>query len=130
MNRQNRIEAAERASERRKREDDAPRLKVMVSDLATLKLEIGEYRKDGDTPQVSYTKHVVVERAPALFQIGCSDSDCADGGHDLTRSIMAALRVASTDFNGEDSCYGRRQGETCGKLLRYRVRATYASTES
>lgn len=127
MNRQNRIEAAERASERRKREDDAPRLKGAVSRLASLKLEIGEYREGADIPQVTYTKHVVVERAPALFHIGCSGSDCDDGGHDLTRTIMAALRTSSTVFTGEDACHGRRQGEICGKVLKYRASATYAA---
>src|SRR4029434_8730089 len=125
MNRQSRIEAEERATERRRRENAAPRLRTSVSRIASLSLESEEYRRDGDTPQVRYTQHIVVERAPALFHLGCTDAECADGGHDVTSMIMGALRASSTDFTGEDRCYGRRYGETCGSRLRYHAHATY-----
>ena len=126
MNRQDRMEVLERASERRRREDTAPRLRASVSRIASLRLEIEEYRRDGDTPQVHYTRHIVVERAPALFNVGCTDAECLDGGYDVTSRIMAALRVSSTDFVGEDRCHGRRYGETCGARLKYHAHATYA----
>ena len=60
--------------------------------IASLKLEIEEYRRDSVTPQVRYTRHIAVERAPALFHLGCTDPECSDGGHDVTGMIMGELR--------------------------------------
>jgi hypothetical protein len=127
MNRQRQSEAAERTLERRRRENAAPRLQAAVTRIASLRLDIEEYRSDADKPQVKYTRHIVVERAPALFVLGCSDSDCADGGHDVTSAIMHALRAGSTDFTGEDRCYGRRYGKSCGARLTFHATATYGA---
>ena len=126
MNRQSRIEAAGRATERRRRENAAPRLQELVSRIASLRLDIEEYRREATEPQVRYTRHIVIERAPALFNLGCTDADCTDGGHDVTSMIMGALRNSSTDFTGEDRCYGNRYGQTCGSRLTYRAHATYS----
>jgi hypothetical protein len=127
MNRQAQIEAEERAAERRRRENRACRLRSLVSRIVSLRLEIQEYRRGGITPLVSYTRHIVVERAPALFDIGCTDAECSQGGHDLTNMIMDELRASSTDFGGEDKCYGRRYGEPCGTRLKYHAHATYGA---
>jgi hypothetical protein len=127
MNRQAQIEAEERAAERRRRENRACRLRSLVSRIVSLRLEIEEYRRGGTTPLVSYTRHIVVERAPALFDIGCTDVECSQGGHDLTNMIMDELRASSTDFGGEDKCYGRRYGEPCGTRLKYHAHATYGA---
>ena len=127
MNCQAQIEAEERAAERRRRENRACRLRSLVSRIVSLRLEIQEYRRGGITPLVSYTRHIVVERAPALFDIGCTDAECSQGGHDLTNMIMDELRASSTDFGGEDKCYGRRYGEPCGTRLKYHAHATYGA---
>jgi hypothetical protein len=121
-------EAANRAQDRRDREDTAARLLTVVPTLTSLALELNEFRGDGSSPLVSYRKLVVVARAPALFDIQCSDADCSDGGHDLTRAIMSALRKQVTDFSGRDVCSGHRRTESCGRRLEYRAVATYDAT--
>ena len=129
MRRDDRIEAEERIAERRRRENAAPRLRMAVSQIGSLSLEIEEYMGESDTPRVRYTRHIVVERAPAIFFIGCTEVDCSDGGHDVTVSIMAKLRSSSTDFTGEDRCYGNRFGKTCGARLKYRGHASYQARD-
>lgn len=120
-------ERASEAQDRRDREDTATRLITVVPGIRSLALEIREFRGagDGTVPLVSYRKLVVVDRAPALFEIRCSDTDCSDGGHDLTRAIMAALKEQTTDFKGRDICFGLRRNESCGRRLEYHVTATY-----
>lgn len=116
-----------RAQDRRDREDRTPRLQAIVPQITSLELELAEFRGDGDgeSPLVSYRKLVVVARAPALFEIRCSDADCSDGGHNITRAIMTALGNQATDFSGRDVCFGHRRTESCGRRLEYRAIATY-----
>ena len=121
-----RSEAAQRSAERMAREDAAPRLRDLVPELRTLKLEIAEYRQDGDEPLARYTKHVVVERAPALFRLVCGDSDC-DGSHDLTGEIMRALRASRTGFEGDALCNGHLKASSCSRRLSFTAEATYGS---
>ena len=118
-------EAALRATERRKREDDAPRLKEEVPHLEKLKLEIEEHRGDGAISGTRYTRHIVVDHAPALFEIPCGESDCEDGGHDLTPEIMRALRSSSREFSGDDACNGRLGSGYCRRVLVYQAIAEY-----
>src|SRR5262245_36083864 len=85
-------EAAQRAAARKQREDDAPRLLTEVPNLESLRLEIDVRRETGTLSGGTHIRRVVVENAPALFFVPCADRDCNDGGHDLTREIMTALR--------------------------------------
>ena len=124
MNRRDRIGAAQRMAERQERERAAPRLKEEIPTLVTLRLEIAERRPDG-TDSMIHTRHIVVERAPALFQVPCGEKDCADGGHDLTREIMYGLRRKSTEFTGKDVCYGRRHANDCKREMTFTAIATY-----
>ena len=71
--------AAERFAERRRREQDAPRLVDQVPGLLSLEISIDE--RSGATG-VKHTRRVVVDQAPALFLLPCGDSRCADGEHD------------------------------------------------
>jgi len=118
-------EAASRAQDRRDREDTAARLHTIVPEITSLVLELSEFRGEGSAPLMSYRKLVVVARAPALFELRCSDTDCSDGGHNLTRAIMSALRERATDFSGRDVCFGHRRNESCGRRLEYHAVATY-----
>src|SRR5689334_11753022 len=81
-------DAAMRAAERRRREDEAPRLLARVPKLESLKLEIEERRPEATSADVQHVKRVVVESAPALFEIACCDRACKDGGHDITRAVL------------------------------------------
>ncbi|RLB45180.1 MAG: hypothetical protein DRI90_28735 [Deltaproteobacteria bacterium] len=84
MNRRGQREAASRFEERRSRENDAPRLRDRIPQLQSLRLELSEYRQGGTSPMGRHTRHIVVERAPALFIIPCGDHNCDDGGYNRT----------------------------------------------
>lgn len=124
MNRRNK-DAANRFAERRRREDEAPRLAAEVPKLESLRLDVEERRPGVVSAEVSHIRRVVVAHAPALFEVPCSDPSCQDGGHDLTRPIMRALRSGETKFEGEDVCLGSVGNASCERILRYVATATY-----
>lgn len=119
-------DAMMRAQERRRREDSAPRLKQQVSRLKELELEFEDYAGDGEVLASRHIRHVVVDRAPALFEVPCQEPKCRDGGHDLTDEIMRALRAAAPEFDGEDRCHGQLGTGECHRVLKFVGRATYA----
>jgi hypothetical protein len=118
-------EAAQRASERRRREDEAARLKGEVPKLETLRLEIEEKQGGSIVPESTHIKRVQVEHAPALFALPCHDRECKEGGHDVTEAILRALRSGQTRFEGNHSCQGRLGEAECGRTLHYVGVATY-----
>ena len=124
MNRRSR-DAATKFAERRKREDEAPRLLAEAPKLETLRLDLEERRPSVVSAEVSHIRRVVVAHAPAMFEVPCSDPSCHDGGHDLTIPIMRALRSGDEKFEGEDTCLGQVGNTSCERILRYVGTATY-----
>ena len=125
MNRRRQSEAAQRAAERRQREDEAPRLAEVVPKLATLRIQMEEWRRGTQLPESAHTRLVPVPNAAALFVVPCHDPLCRDGGHDVTSSMLAVLRHGTEKFEGEDECRGWLGSDPCGRMLRYVVTATY-----
>jgi hypothetical protein len=111
--------------ERRQRENDAPRLREEVRQLASLALEIDEYRGAGTFLAARYTRRIVLAHAPALFEVPCTEERCKGGGYDLTYQIMHALKAGRTLFDGEETCRGQLGSGECGRTLRYTARASY-----
>ena len=128
--RQRQLEVEERVRERREREDAAPRLCARVATLMSLSIEIDDHFGAATLAGTRYVRHVVVERAPALFEIPCSDASCEGGGHDVTREVMQALLAGRSEFSGEDVCYGYRGNERCNRVLRFTGHAKYSSDAS
>lgn len=118
MNRRKHEEVKQRAAERRLREDEAPRLNAEIRRLVSLQIDV-------ENGANKYTWRIVVERAPALFEIACSEPACEHGGHDITRSVTRALAAASTRFEGESVCRGDLPLGSCGRVLKYVATATY-----
>jgi hypothetical protein len=118
MNKRNNQEAKQRAEERRRREDEAPRLIREVARLASLDIEV-------DNGGNRYTWRIVVDRAPALFELGCPGEACTSGGHDLTRAVMQRLRASAVVFQGESTCRGDLPSGSCTQVVKYVARATY-----
>src|ERR1700730_16768349 len=126
-NRRKNSPQALRFEERRRRENDAPRLCDHVPGLLSLRLEIEE--RSG----VTATKHirpVLIDRAPALFLVPCGDPRCADGEHDLTTTVMRALRAHETAFEGNDECTGSVGLGTCSRVLHFDAFAEYREAPS
>jgi hypothetical protein len=118
-------EAAQRFADRRKREDDAPRLAAEVPALATLSLSVEERRGTVTSAESKHVRHVMVDRAPALFLVPCGDPSCEGGGYDLTSSVLRELRAGRREFSVEDECMGNVGSARCGRLLRAMATATY-----
>ena len=119
------FEAAQRAAERRRREDEAERLIAVAPKLDSLRLELGERRGEVALPESAHIKRVSVQHAPALFEIPCLDSWCKEGGHDITADVLRELRSGATRFEGEHACAGRSGVADCQRVLRYVGIATY-----
>lgn len=117
-----------RARERWEREDGAARLKDRVVGLVELTLRIEERFGSGAVDSPRHTRRVIVEMAPALFEIPCSHSACRDGGHDLTDPIIRALHARRTSFEGEDLCCGSLGHGQCGRVLLYDATAVYSDS--
>ncbi len=118
--------AGQLASERREREDNAPRLIAQVPDLTGLKLSIRESSDDMAAASVPYIRRVVVAQASAVFWLPCGNPYCADGGHDVTHVIMDALRHHRAESSGEDRCHGTSGGQECGRIVKFELVAEYA----
>lgn len=121
-------EAADRMQQRQRDEDDAPRLATEIPKLRTLRLTVAYSRGSSKIVESTHVRVVVVQRAPALFRVACSDRDCRDGGHEITDSVMAALRRGQTRFSGEDVCHGTigSAESRCSGSMRFEAEASYA----
>ena len=118
-------EAARRVAERRQREDEAPRLAAAFPRLESLNIRIAEGNPGISNQLGSHTRRVVVATAPALFVLPCGDSQCRDGGHDLTAQLLAGLRQNKLEFEGEDFCRGAIGNSECRRVLRFVATASY-----
>jgi hypothetical protein len=110
--RQRGAEIAARRKARRDREDGSARLRDEVPALSALHFEVSSRHGRAQLAETRHLKRFVVDQAPALFEMPCTDKACKDGGHDLTREVLKALRAAAERFEVEDDC---RAG--CGRTL-------------
>jgi hypothetical protein len=117
-------EAAERFAERRRREDEAPRLRVRIPNLISLRLEVEERRSSSVVVESRHVRHIV-DSAPALFVLPCSDPACKDGGHDVTSQMLRGLLAGSERFDVEDACMGEIGTAHCGRILKVTAIAKY-----
>lgn len=120
-------EAAERFAERRRREDAAPRLKEVVPRLTGCRLELSERGGGSTGAEVAHIRRVVVDNAPALFFVPCGDSECRDGGHDLTVPLLRGLEGHRVEIRGEDTCSGYVGDTPCGRILAYAAFSEYSA---
>ena len=119
-------DSAQRYAERRRREDESPRLSAEVPRLRGLALEIEEKTQGGPVSEPAHVRRFVVQHAPALFLLPCGDPRCRDGGHDITHAVMRALRASEARFDGQDVCYGNVGSGQCSRVLHFVGAATYA----
>jgi hypothetical protein len=123
MNRRH-SEAAERFAARRRREDEAPRLRSRVPNLVSLRLEVEERRATAVAVESRHVRHIV-DSAPALFVLPCGDPACKDGGHDVTALILRGLLAGSERFDVEDACMGDIGSARCGRIVKVTAIAVY-----
>jgi hypothetical protein len=112
-------------TDRWKREDDAPRLRQEVPNLEAVRMNLEEFSGGHRIVGTSRIQHVVVAQASTRFEIPCGDSKCEDGGHDLTREVVAQLRSGRENFGGSSVCSGRVGERACERALEYSILAKY-----
>ena len=116
-------EAAERFAQRRRREDEAPRLRARIPALLSLRLEVEERRALSTVVEFRHVRHVV-DSAPALFLLPCGDPVCKDV-HDVTNAILEGLQSGVERFAVEDTCTGDVGTAQCGRVVKVTAIATY-----
>ena len=109
-----------RRTERWQREDDAPRLKDSVPSLKALKFELDELIDDRTIPGMKRVRHIMVDQAAALFEIPCSDTNCEEGGHQVTDQVLRALQAAQVEFVGSHACRGMAGDSPCKRVLTFK----------
>jgi hypothetical protein len=114
----------ELAAEQRRREHDAPRLHQAAPTLLSLRLTFDDRTREDAVDGVHYAKPIVVATAPAYFDVRCAEPRC-DGRHDLTESILSALRSRLTSSSGRSSCNGAVGTSMCNRTLDYACSATF-----
>jgi hypothetical protein len=127
-NRRRSAEIAQRVQERRDREDSARRLADEFPALEALSLQIKQFRPEGGAADSDHIRRVVVENAPALFHLPCSERTCQDGGYEITPDVMRALRAGQSRFEGESVCNGRVGNNPCNRRLRYVGTAVFSAS--
>lgn len=122
--RRDQLESATRRKARHERDDASPRLLARVPRLQSLYFEIEASERGATVRAARHVKRFVVDHAPALFVIHCTDPECADGEHDLTERILKQLAAGKEKFGTEDPCKGR--SGACTRIVRVTAVATYA----
>ncbi len=112
-------------TERWRREDEASRLHEEIPELVSLRLELAESKRGTTTKEAVRIQHVIVARAAALFLVPCSDTRCREGGHDITRELLFALRRGASTAEGSSLCRGEINNDECGRELTFSCSATY-----
>ncbi len=113
------------AQRRREREDSAKRLSVEVPGLVSLRLDIEE-KRPGASSSTRHAKIVVVDRAPALVDLPCTDPACRNGGYELTYEVLRGLRARETHFQVDARCEGQLGSASCHSVILVVAHAAYA----
>lgn len=103
---------AKRFADRRRCEDEAPRLTALVPKLGALRFEVEEAHGTVGR-HLAHIRHIVIARAPARFFLACGDPNCRDGGHELTQPVLDALQRSKPRFEIVHSCGGQIRGQRC-----------------
>ena len=119
------IEREERRVQRVQREAAAGKLLQRFPEITSLDIVVHEARPEGCVSDSHYIRRIVLEHAPALFEVPCSYPSCEDGGYDITHDVLEALAAKDPKIEGEKACRGRCGSLDCTRVLRFVVRVAY-----
>ena len=113
------LNARHRMSERWQRQDEADRLLGRIPTLRRLSIAVEERSGYTTIAAVSHVRRVVVESAPALFEIQCSSDECDGGYYDVTYDVLQALKRGVERFDFACTCNGTVRGAACPREARF-----------
>jgi hypothetical protein len=116
---------AQRFADRRRREDEAPRLSDRIPKLSSMRFEVNDKHGPAGGTDAQHTRHIMVDRAPALFLFPCSDRACQEGGHDVTDDVMRHLLAGDEKFTVSHVCEGAVSTAPCSRTLEATAAAIY-----
>jgi hypothetical protein len=117
----------EDVTERRRREEESPRLLTLIPELISVRLELQESRSGGEQVEYTHIKRIALEHAPSVFMIPCGERRCKHGGYDLTSGTMSGLRRREERIEIDDTCMGDVGSSRCGRVLKCVAIAEYAA---
>jgi hypothetical protein len=117
------VKLNEDVTERRRREEESPRLLTLIPELLSVRLELSESR--GEQVEFTHIKRIALEHAPSVFMIPCGERRCKHGSYDLTQPIMSALRRRETRVEADDTCMGDVGSARCGRVMKCVAIAEY-----
>jgi hypothetical protein len=120
------VKLSEDVTERRRREEESPRLLTLIPELVSVRLEMQESRSGGEQVEFTHIKRIVVAHAPSVFMIPCGERRCKHGGYDLTSAMMSGLRRREERIETDDTCMGDVGSARCGRILHCVAIAEYA----
>jgi hypothetical protein len=119
------VEREERRVQRVQREAAAGKLLQRYPEVASVDIAIHEARPEGCVSDSHYIRRIVLEHAPALFEVPCSYPSCEDGGYDITHDVLGAISARDPKVEGEKACRGRCGALDCTRVLRFVVKIGY-----
>jgi len=124
------LNAQHRMSERWQRQDEADRLMGRIPTLRRLSIAVEERSGYTTIAPVSHVRRVVVESAPALFEIQCSSDECDGGYYDVTYDVLHALKQGVERFEFSCACNGTVRGASCPREAHFVGVARYEPSQS
>jgi len=108
----------------------SPTLAAKYRKLKSLKVSVGYYAPQGVTEQRQLTYDVNLVNAKSVFRLDCSNGDCVQGDHELTKAVAAAVAKRRKVVEGELRCQGwlskdQINKSKCNHLIRYKLKLAY-----
>jgi hypothetical protein len=109
---------------------DSPTLAVKYRKLKSLRVSVGYYAPEGATEQRQLTYDVNLANAKSVLRLDCSNGDCVQGDHELTKAVATAVAKRRKFVEGELRCQGWLSKDQinkakCNHLIRYKLKLAY-----
>jgi hypothetical protein len=108
----------------------SPTLAAKYCKLKSLKVSVGYYAPEGVSEQRQLTYDVNLVNAKSVFRLDCSNGDCVQGDHELTKALAVAVAKRRKVVEGELRCQGwlskdQINKSKCNHLIRYKLKLAY-----
>src|SRR5690242_10085526 len=95
---------AEYRETQRQRIIASPTLADKYRKLKSLKVNASHFAPDGKTQQKQLTYDINLSHAKSVFRFDCSNDECVQGDHELTKELEKAVAKGAKTLEGELCC--------------------------